>query len=40
LTPDVFKWKFLFWEGTYWQKSWLRQMDSPPGPGEASIQAQ
>jgi len=38
LTPDVFKWKFLV-EGTYWQLDWIRQFDSPPGPGEVSIHA-
>jgi hypothetical protein len=39
LTPDVFKWEFLFWEGEYWQLDWIRQFRRPPGPGEVTISA-
>jgi hypothetical protein len=39
LTPDVFKWKFLFWEGEYWQVGWIRQFNDSPGPGEVTISA-
>lgn len=39
LTPDVFKWKFLFLEGEFWQLDWIRQFNRPPGPGEVTISA-
>jgi RHS repeat-associated protein len=39
LTPDVFKWEFLFLEGEYWQLDWIRQFNRPPGLGEITISA-